>query len=469
MAGSKLRVPHTLILLMGMITLAWALSWILPQGTFQRTTLDNGREAVVPGSYGPVDELVRLGPQSVLLAIPQGFAAAADIIFFVFIIGGAFGVFRATGAADAWIGWLLKRFSSAAGLLVAGAMLLFALGSATIGMAEEFLPFVPMLLALCAALRFDAITAIGILCCGYGVGYGAAVLNPFTVIIAWDIAGIQPSLTDFLLRAGICATFLAVAFHHVWSYATRVRRDPTRSLLHGVDTKVAIAGPTDQATSGTAPSFPDLDGRRLAVLASIAVAIGISVYGIAIHHWYLGEMGAIFLGLALLMPLLGGLGPNRTAEEFCKGAAELTTTALLIGFARTIEYLLVQGQVIDTVIQGIAQPLQSLGTAFAAVGMLVVQSACNLFIPSGSGQAYVTMPIMAPLADLVGVPRDVAVLAYQFGDGFTNIVVPTNAVLIGILTLAGIPYDRWLRFVLPFLAKIFVLSSVVLIVVALVG
>jgi uncharacterized ion transporter superfamily protein YfcC len=173
-------------------------------------------------------------------------------------------------------------------------------------------------------------------------------------------------------------------------------------------------------------------------------------------------MGALFLGLSLVLVLVTRMGLDEGARQFCAGAAELTTTALLIGFARTIQVVLDDGLVVDTIIHAVAQPLSSLGPTLASIGMLLFQSVCNLFIPSGSGQAYVTMPLMAPLADLVGIHRQIAVLAYQFGDGFTNILVPTNAVLVGILAMAGVPYDRWVRFVMPFMVKIWILGAAAL-------
>lgn len=456
MAGG-FRVPHTLILIFGMIVLAWGLTWVLPQGSFERVEQD-GHEVVVPGSYAPIDDRVSLPWYTPFVSVMQGFKDAGNVIFFVFIIGGAFGIFRATGAADALIGLLLERFADKSWLLIGGTMALFAVGSSTIGMAEEYLPFVPMLLALCIALRFDSIVAIGTLCIGYGVGYGAAAINPFTVLIAWEVAGIQPSSGDFLIRAGLLVIFLAIGFHHVWRYATRVRADPASSLVHG------IAPPT-----GLKSEYPRLSAAHLLILASIVVAIALVVYMIDARGWYLVEMGATFLVLSFVIAIFGRLGANNAATEFCKGATELTTTALLIGFARTIEVVLSNGQIIDTIVNGIAQPLKTVGPSIASVGMLFVQSLCNLFIPSGSGQAYVTMPIMAPLADQIGLSRQVAVLAYQFGDGFTNIVVPTNAVLIGILTLAHIPYEKWLRFILPFFFKIFVAASIVMVLAVLVG
>ena len=201
---------------------------------------------------------------------------------------------------------------------------------------------------------------------------------------------------------------------------------------------------------------------HLTVLVAFVAGVGLFVYGATVRGWYLTELTAILLALALVAAIVGRLGPNAVATEFCRGAAELTTTALLIGFARTIQVVLSEARVIDTVINGLAEPLQAFPPTVAAMGMLVVQTICNFFIPSGSGQAFVTMPIMAPLADLTAVTRQTAVLAYQFGDGFTNMIVPTNAVLMGILALGQIPYQRWVRFVLPLLAKLYVVAVLAL-------
>ena len=192
----------------------------------------------------------------------------------------------------------------------------------------------------------------------------------------------------------------------------------------------------------------------------------LSVYCVVSHGWYLTELTAVFLGLALLVAVVARLTPNRVASAFASGTAELTSTALIIGFARTIQVVLTEGQVIDTVINALANPLQGSPGGVAAVGMLAVQALCNVFIPSGSGQAYVTMPLMAPIADLTGVSRQTAVLAYQFGDGFTNMVVPTNALLMGMLALARIPYPQWVRFVAPLLVKLFAVAVMVLLIAA---
>lgn len=453
MAKLPFRVPHTLILLAGMIVLAYGLTLILPQGSFDRVKNDKGREQVVAGSFKTIEGEDRLGWTALFTSVPKGFEAAGEIIFFIFIIGGMFGVFRATGAADAAIGSMLKSLSGRPGLLIAGGMLVFAAGSATIGMAEEYLLFVTLLVALGAALGMDAVTAVGILCVGYGLGYAAAITNPFTVVVAQSIAGI-PQGSGMGFRLVLLAAFFVLGFHHVWSYYQKVKKDPSKSLVADVPpiAKVGEAG------------YPALTGRHVVVLVSLGLTLAVLIWGLIAYEWYLIEMGALFLGLTVVLAIAGGLGADHSAREFCTGAAELTTTALLVGFSRAIQVVLDEGRVIDTIIHGVAQPLQTLGPHLAAIGMFVVQGVVNFFIPSGSGQAYVTMPLMAPLADLVGVSRQVSVIAYQLGDGINNILWPTNAVLVGILAMAGVPFDRWLRYIVPFVIKASLLGAVALVV-----
>ena len=451
------KVPHTLVLLFSMIVLALLLTYVLAHGEFERVERD-GHQVVVAGSYHRVAEPTTLTPWDMFQAIPRGFAAAQGIIFFVFLIGGAFGVFRATGAVDALIGYLLDRIGEVPWLLIAGGMLVFAAGSSSIGMAEEYLPFVPILVALCVGLGFDAVTAVGILCVGYAVGYGSALINPFTVMIAQDISGLTPG-SGWPLRLVLSVILLGIGFQHVWSYARRVKADPSSSLVADIEPDPELQK----------KEHGKLTGRHVLALVTVLVALVLLIYKLQTAGWYLVEMGALFVVVTIALGVIAGLSADVTARGFCKGAAELTTTALLIGFARSIQIVLDDGQVVDTIIHGIAQPLNSLGPHAAAVGMLVVQTVCNFFIPSGSGQAYVTMPIMAPLADIVHVERQVAVLAYQFGDGFTNILVPTNAVLIGILAMARIPYERWLRFVMPFMIKVWIAGSIALVVAVAIG
>jgi uncharacterized ion transporter superfamily protein YfcC len=445
-----------------MVGLAQILTYLLPAGAFDRVENAAGRLQVVPGTFHLTPEVEALSPLALFTAIPKGFTEAHEIIFFVFIIGGAFAVLRASGAVDAALGALLRRLGGKPFWLVTGGILVFAIGSSTIGMAEEYLPFVPVLVVLAHALGYDAIVAVGIMAVGYGIGYGVAALNPFTLLIAQDVAGLEPA-SGFWFRVVLLFAFLPVGIHHVWSYAKKVGKDPSRSLLSDVES-ASQAGERPEVAD-----HPEMNSTHKWVLFTLVLTLVVLIYGLSQWHWYLVEMGALFVGLAVLLAILAGLSPNRTAIEFGKGAEELTTTALMIGVARGIQVVLNEGGVVDTIVHGISLPLQQLPGALSAVGMFFVQSLANFFIPSGSGQAYVTMPIMAPLADLVGVSRQVAVLAFQFGDGFTNILVPTNAVIVGILAMAAIPFDRWFRFIIPFMIKMWILGSIALAVAVLIG
>ena len=439
------RFPDALVLIFGLILLAQLATYVLPAGEFDR---ESGQ--VVRDSYHAV-EAEPLPVFTFLTAVPAGLADAADIIFFILIVGGVFGVLRATGAVDALIGLAIHRLGGRPVLLVGGMVTLFALGSSTVGMAEEYMPFVPLLVTMCLALRMDAVVGLGIIYVGAGVGYACAALNPFTVVIAQDIAGLD-LYSGQSVRWLLLAVCLVVGVHHLLRYVDRMQADPERSLVHDVS-----------YTGFDLPDDVELTRARLAVAIVFVAGIGLFVYGVGVREWYLTELTAVFLAMALVAVAVTRLSPNRAAGAFYTGAAELTATAIIVGFARTIQVVLTEGQVIDTVINALATPLQTFPGQVAAVGMLAVQTACNLFIPSGSGQAYVTMPIMAPLADLTGITRQVSVLAYQFGDGFTNMVVPTNALLMGMLALARIPYQRWLRFVGPLLLKLYTVAILALI------
>lgn len=458
MKATGLRIPHTLVLLFAMMVVAWLLTLVLPQGGFETIANEQGREVVLPGTYTEHAERTWLAPWTLLTVIPHALADAQGIIFFVFIIGGVLAVLRSTGAFDALIGRILERVGTRPGVLIGAGLALFAVTSGTIGMAEEYIPFVAILIALCVAMRMDAVTAMGIMICGYAIGYGTAAINPFTVLVAQDVVGLPPT-SGWAVRVLLLPLFAVIGFHHVWRYARRVRDDAGASLVADVEA----------AQHPVPGEYPAMTGRHRLVLATLVGGIALLVWGIARWDWYLAELSAVFLGVGIVTAVVARLGADATARTFAIGAAELTTTALLIGFARAVAMLLEDGQVLHTVVHALSIPLSAVGAELAAVGMLVIQTVINLFIPSGSGQALVAMPIMGPIGDIVGVSRQVAVLAFQFGDGFSNMIAPTNPVLMGILGIAGIPYDRWFRFVLPLFAKVMALGAVVLVLAVLTG
>lgn len=449
----KFKVPHTLILLLSMMLVAYLATWLVPQGFFETVTLENGRQAVVAGTYALSDDQIRLSPMDFLVAIPRALAAAQDVIFFVFIVGGVLAIARSTGTIDALIGSLLERFGHKPQLLIFMVVFTFAMASGAIGTAGEYIPFVLILVGLCKAMRLDAMTAVGMVVTGYGIGYGVSAFSPFTVMVAQQVADV-PLYSGIELRLAIFVPFVLIGFHHVWRYAKKVQQDPANSMTANLPCPLGTAETED---------YPVLNTRHKLILFGLVATIATAVWGISQKGWYLYELGAMFILWGMFTAIVGQLAADTAANKFIEGVQDLATTAILIGVARGIALIMEDGQILHTLVYGMSAPLSHLGAELAAVGMFIMQTILNLFIPSGSGQAYVTMPLMAPVGDLIGVNRQIAVLAYQFGDGFSNMIIPTNAVLMGIIGMAGVPYHLWFKFCFPLIIKLMLAASLVLV------
>jgi uncharacterized ion transporter superfamily protein YfcC len=450
-----------------MVILAQLLTYVVPAGEFERVENEKGRMQVVPGSFHYTPDRPSVSPAAFLMAIPKGLSSAHEIVLFVLVIGGTFAVLKFTGAMEAGMGGLLRHWGNQPFLLVAGGVTLFAVGSATVGFGEEYYPLVPVLVGMTLALGYDRLTAIAIIMIGYGAGYAPAPINPFTTLVAQDIAGLDPA-SGFWYRIICFFVFVSIGIHHVWAYAKKVKRDPSASLVADIPVSEGLTIPTRENAEAMT-SQAAMTGKQKLIMAVVGIGMVILIFGMTKWGWYLNEMQAVFIALTLIIGLIARMTPDRIAVEFSVGAGSLTSVALLIGVARGIQVVLDEGGIVDTLVYALSVPVSHLPASIAAVGMFFVQTVANFFIPSGSGQAYVTMPIMAPLSDLVGVNRQVAVLAFQFGDGFSNILIPTQYVLVGILAMAGIPYDRWVRFVLPFMVKMGIAGSIALIVAVWIG
>lgn len=446
----------SLVLIFSFIVVAQLLSYVIPHGEFDRVPYpdDSGRTMVVGGSYESLqgEDAISIAPWHFLTAIPEGMEAAQAIIFLIFLVGGVIAVLRKSGAIDAALHGAVARLGKSPWILISGCLFIFSLGAYTIGMGEEYVPLVPIIVTMSLAMRMDAVVAMGMVWVPYGIGWAAAGTNPFGVIIAQTIAGV-PIMSGSGARFVMMLAFIAVAFHHIYRYAMRVQRDPAASYVAHIDYSTGFEPPDDIK----------MTGRRMAILAVFVLGVVGFVFGAKQYGWYIYELNAVFLGIGLLTALIAGMSASETSQTFLKGAAEMTTAALIVGFARTIEVVLTDGQIIDSIVYGIASVLEGMPAEVSAIGMLAVQTICNFFIPSGSGQAFVTMPIMSPLATLTDVPQQTAVLAYQFGDGFTNMIVPTSALVMGALALGRVPYTAWVRFVGPLLLKLFALAIVFLV------
>ena len=446
----------SLVLIFSFIVFAQLLSYVVPHGQFERAPVPDqpDRMAVVDGTYAVLsaEDSVTLPAWHFLMAISEGLPSAQGIIFLIFLVGGVIAVLRQTGAIDAALHRAVEKLGHSPWLLIGGCLILFSVGSFTIGMGEEYVPLVPIIVTMCLAMRMDAVVAMGMVWVPYGVGWACAGINPFGVLIAQNIANV-PLTSGWQLRFVMMIVFLAIAFHHIYRYAMRVQADPSKSLVANVDYSTGFESPADI----------HMTPRRVAILVIFVLGLAGFVYGVSEHHWYIGELNAIFLGVGLVAAMIAGMSAGETSRTFLEGAAAMTPAALLVGFARTIEVVMTDGQIIDTVVFSIAGLLEGLPAEASAIGMLVVQTVCNFFIPSGSGQAFVTMPIMSPLATLTDVPQQTAVLAYQFGDGFTNMIVPTSALVMGALALGKVPYAAWFRFVGPLLLKFFAVAAIFLV------
>jgi uncharacterized ion transporter superfamily protein YfcC len=446
----------SLVLIFSFIVIAQLMSYVITQGTFERVPFpDNpNRLMVVAGTYAPVaaDEAVTLPAWHFLIGITKGLADAQDIIFLIFIVGGVIEVLRRTGAIDAALHGAVAKLGHSPWILILGCFVMFSLGSFTIGMGEEYVPLIPIIVTMSLAMRMDGVVAMGMVWIPYGIGWGCAGINPFGVLIAQNIAGV-PLTSGWGFRLVMMIAFLALAFHHLYRYARRVQQDPTQSLVADVDYSSGFEPPHDIKVTGA----------RIAILAVFMLGLAFFVYGAAQFGWYISELNAVFFGIGLAGALIARLSPGETSQTFLEGAAKMTAPALIVGFARAIAIVLQDGQIIDSIVHSIAGLLEGMPADVSALGMLVVQSVCNFFIPSGTGQAFVTMPIMSPLATLTGVPQQTAVLAFQFGDGFTNMIVPTNALVMGALALGKVPYTAWLRFVGPLMLKMLLLTAAFLV------
>ncbi|NNF59442.1 MAG: putative basic amino acid antiporter YfcC [Rhodothermaceae bacterium] len=474
----RFKAPDTTLIIFSIIVLAAILTWIIPAGAFQKAEIEvegaGTREVVVPGSYAPIeraDESVGsrlIHTVAIIFQAPiLGFVDedAAPIIAFVLLIGGAFAVLQKTGAVDAALRRLVQasqRSRAIELLLIPLFMALFSLGGAVFGMAEETIPFVLIFVPLALALGYDSLVGAAIPFLGSAAGFAAAFFNPFTVGVAQGIAQVPLfSGVGFRIVLWVITTGLMIAF--VMTHAARIRRDPTKSPTYALDQKKREQGFHLNEEGST------LTGPQQSVLTIFMLGIAILVFGVLQFQWYITEIAALFIALGIVMGIVGGLGANGTARAFMEGAKDLVATALIIGIARGILVVMQDGQIIDTILYSLSSALEGAGSTVAAMSMFGVQTVINFFVPSGSGQAALTMPLMAPLSDLLGVSRQTAVLAFQMGDGFTNMIIPTSAVLMGVLTLADIPWPTWARWIFPFQLLLFFFGLMVLAVAVQIG
>jgi uncharacterized ion transporter superfamily protein YfcC len=444
------RFPHPLTLLTGCILTAALGSSVLPAGQYDRQADPaTGRQVVVAGTYHHVERRP-VGPFEALVAIPKGLTDAASVVFLVFLVGGAFTVVDETGALRQAVGWLVRRLHRREALVIPIVSLAFALGGALENMSEEIIALVPVLLLVTRRLGFDALTAVAISLGAAAVGASFSPINPFQVQIAQKLAGL-PLLSGSVFRVCVLAVALAVWIYGTWRHAVRTR---------------VVPGEQEDATAAEAIA---LDARRMVVLLLVMATFTVFVYGVMRLGWDFDQMSALFFAMGLFAGVIGGLGLGGTAQGFVTGFTSMAYAAMVIGFARAIFVVLDQGRIIDTVVNALVTPLQSLPVTLSALGMMIVQAAIHGPVPSVSGQAVLTMPVLVPMSDLIGLSRQVVVLAYQYGAGLTEFITPTNGALMAVTAAAGVKYGDWLKFAIPLFAALLGLGAVAIVVAIAVG
>ncbi|MFP5390480.1 MAG: YfcC family protein [Gammaproteobacteria bacterium] len=439
----KLKLPNTFVLLFAILALIALATWIVPGGKYD-THLVNGKQLVDPGTFRYIASNPQ-GPVALMMAPIKGFVEAAQIIGFVLIVGGAFAVLQKTEAIDTLIKSVARahtRSPFVRAALIPVFVTMFSLGGATFGMAEEAIPFVLIFVPLAIALGYDTIVGVSIPFVSSQVGFGSAFLNPFNVGIAQGIANVPVfSGIGYRMIVWLAATLVTIAFL-MW-YAARIKRDPTRSPTFEMDQAVRA-----QHTGSFDADFAGMSGAHSAVLWIFLLALAGMVVGVVHYGWGIDEMAALFLVMAIVIGTVGRLGSEGFIAAFMQGARDFVPTALVIALARGTVVLARDAHIIDTMLNGLMPLVQSSSPIFAAQKMFLIQTVINFFVHSGTGQAALTMPIMAPLADLVGVTRQTAILAFQLGELSTPII-PTSGITVGVLALARIPWITWVKWMLP--------------------
>lgn len=406
------------------ICLTWVATFVIPMGSYTRITdPDSGRTTVLNGSYKQIKGEA-LDLFDLILVVPEGLISRADLIVLIFLLGGCFFIVEKTGALGQGLQWIVDRLRGQDWVALVLVCIIFATGGATIGMQEEFIALTPVLIAFSRSLGYNAFVAIG-MSFGAGVlGSAFSPMNPFAVVLAQQEAEL-PLLSGLGFRLAFLIIALVVYIFFLWRYA---RTNPVKKQ------PMSDTGETISLRSGL-------------ILLLVALTFGVVTYGLLFLDWGFNEISACFFVLGILTGLLARLGINRTCLIYVEGMKEMTYAIVILGLASSIPLLLEKGQILDTVIHAAFRPMEGLPPGLSALGMMGSQALLHFPIMSYSAQALMTMPVLIPLSDLVGVSRQVCVLAYQYGAVNMDMVVPTNGALMAILAVAGISFDKWLKFV----------------------
>lgn len=436
----RFKVPNTYVLLLYVIVFAAILTYILPAGVYD-TFKDaaTGKTLVKAGTFHFIEN-TPVNLFDAIMAITKGMKKGATIIFSVFLLSGAFKIVNETGAIEAAVDSLTVRLKDKIILLIPVVMVLMSVLGYFSVVVNQTIVFIPIGLIIARKLKMDPIVGLSMMYLATYSGFVGSGACPFTIVVAQTIAGV-PILSGILFRTIVFVILLLSSILYLMRYAKKVLNDPANSVLGTTNFDWAV-----DVSEGSKGEFTT---RHKIILVLIFVILGIYVYGALKFRWGVDYLNTLMIILGIISGIIGKMSPNVMGKTFVDGCKMAAFSALLIGFATAISVVLTEGNVIYTIIHYASIPLTKVSTGISAVLMFFLNLGFNLFVPSGSGQAAVVMPILAPLSDVIGLSKQVTISAYKYGDGISNLIIPTSGTLMGFIGLARIPYEKWLKFILP--------------------
>lgn len=440
------KLPHTFIILTVFILIMSILSYIIPAGIYERFIADDGRAVVDPNTFHYIKN-TPVTLMQFLTSIPQGFVEAGFIIALTLCVGAGVAVVQKIGVIPAAVEYLAVKFKDKGIWVIPILMFIFSMSDAFIGVNEMCLIYIPIIMPLILRLGFDSITACAVALCGSAAGFSAAITNPFTIAIGQKISGL-PLYSGWQFRVFTYFVTLSIGIIYIIRYAKKIQINPQLSSVFEED-KIKRE---KLLNNEEIKEHKQLNQRqKLAGIYSVLMISGMLV-GVLVFKWDMPQMCAMFLAIGVGAGMIAGLDGNSICETLLTGCSDMLMGAVIIGIARGISVVMTAGNMIDTIVHFFAQMLQNFPASLTAIGMLLVVTLMNFLIPSGSGKAVVLFPILSPLADVVGVTRQTAILAYQFGDGFSNIIYPTSGYFMACISNAGVPWQKWVKFFTPLFA-----------------
>lgn len=447
MKKHKLSMPHSLVIITVMMIAAAVLTWIIPAGAFERVENSAGVTVILPETF----QFVAANHVS-LFSLPrfmvEGYTGSIDLILMILFSGGAFEVITSSGALQGVISKMARHFAKKRELFIIGVMVFFALICTTIGV-NTFMGFAPVMVMFALSLGYDSIVGVSLILLGGAVGFSTGMLNLNTTIVSQRIAEL-PLYSGIGYRFFCFVVFLAVTGFYLVRYARKIRREPRLSPMYEEDLKTKELAVENESDG-------PLGVRGILVILSLFVSLGVIVYGGIRWGWSLSDNTTVFIWLGIIAGLLAGFSPSKIAQCFTTGAKRMIGAALILGMARSISIVLNAGGVLDTIVYAIGQVVYVIPKFLQGPVMYIANLIINIFIVSGSGQAAVVMPVFIPVSDIVGITRQTTILAYNFGDGFGNYIIPMSTALMGNLGAVNIPYERWMKF----MGKLFVIWVIV--------